>query len=522
MNKIRFFFFLSAIICLCSGIAEAQDPAAADKLKQLQADIDLLKLENTKSQAQQQALATQLAIATSKTDLSQVKEKETAANEAAIASARATVAAQQAAALKSTFPTDKVTPLDGKITTDKDYTFPPQLLAYSASQELASGIARRVIDILQARHTTSHTEPRILIYQITDAFAGQRAAYAQLLQRAEFIGQQLGETHKQFTSAKDTIQKLAEPKQSAMEFINKAKTALSGPGAKMVPVAGLDALKSANDGITAVNSTVQTLIQLISLFRTETTITSASIGLDIDALSAQLGHALQSSSFAPIVEYPSLLSVSDSPAIQALHQMSEKQSLVSPDTLNIDTLVAQVNTRQVAVEEQIKQQLPLGTPPSEEISKILVLATKMAKDDQQVNLNRLTDLRQRLVTFDQLAIGIDKSLQTPDEKTGATALSAILKAEALLLELDRPNTYSMLIKVVAAGGATKIDRNLFTGSKIRHLGGAVFVITLADREGTILFTNVPRGFLGYSKLVSTGGDIEQDIQTHAPRSGFHR
>jgi len=508
MNKIRFFFLLSAIICLCSGIAEAQDPAAADKVKQLQADIDLLKLENAKRQE--------------KADLSQIKDKETAANEAAIATSRATVAAQQAAALKSTFPTDKVTPLEGKITTDKDYTFPPQLLAYSASQELASGIAPRVIDTIRARHTTSRRQPRILIYQTTDALPGQRAAYAQLLQRAEFIAQKLGQTHSQFISAKDTIQKLAEPKQAATEFIDKAKAMLPGPKTQMIPVAGLDALKSANDGITAVNSTVQTLIQLISLFRTETTITSASVSLDIDALSAQLGYALQSSKFAPIVEYPSLLSISDSPAITAIHQMSQEQSLVSPDTLNIDALVAQINTRQIAVEEQIKQQLPLGTPPSEEISKILALATKLAKDDQQVNLNRLTDLRQRLVTFDQLANGIDKSLQTPDEKTGTTALSAILKTEALLLELDRPDTYSMLIKVVAAGGATKIDRNLFTGSKIRHLGGAVFVITLADRKGNILFTNVPRGFLGYSKLVSTGGTIQQDIQPQKSTSRLPR
>jgi len=501
------------------SITVAQTPSAAstpaDTLKQLQAEIDLLKLKNAELQEKQQGLAT-------KADLSQIKEKEAAANEAAIATSRATVAAQQAAALKSMFPTDKVTPLEGKITADKDYTFPPQLLAYSASQQLASGIALTVIDILRARQTTSHAEPRILIYQTSDALPGQRAAYGQLLQRAEFIGQKLGETHSQFTLAKDTIQKLGEPKQSATEFINKAKATLSGPGARMIPVGGLDALKSANDGMTAVNSTLQTLIQLISLFRTDTTITSASVSLDVDALSAQLGYALQSSRLAPIVEYPSLLSVIDSPAIKALYQMSEKQSLVSPDILNIDTLVAQVNTRQVAVEEQIKQQLPLGTPPSEEISKILVLATKLAKDDQQVNQNRLADLRQRLVSFDQLAGGMDKSLQIPDEKTGTTALLAILKTEALLLELDRPNTYSLLIKVVAAGGATQIDRNLFTGSKMRHLGGAVFVVTLADRKGTILFTNVPKGFLGYSKLVSTGGNIEQDIQTRATRSGRAR
>jgi hypothetical protein len=79
------------------------------------------------------------------------------------------------------------------------------------------------------------------------------------------------------------------------------------------------------------------------------------------------------------------------------------------------------------------------------------------------------------------------------------------------LTKDQPNTFSVLLKAVAGGGATRIDRNLFTGSKLRQLGGAVFITTLTDNKGTILFTDVSTGFLGYSKLQSTGGTVHNDI-----------
>ena len=115
---------------------------------------------------------------------------------------------------------------------------------------------------------------------------------------------------------------------------------------------------------------------------------------------------------------------------------------------------------------------------------------------------------------------IDKALETVDDKTGMTPLVGIMKTEALIAALDQPNTYSVLLKAVAGGGATRIDRNLFTGSKLTQLGGAVFITTLTDNKGTILFTDVSTGFLGYSKLKSIGGTVRNDVtvdEIEAPR-----
>lgn len=111
----------------------------------------------------------------------------------------------------------------------------------------------------------------------------------------------------------------------------------------------------------------------------------------------------------------------------------------------------------------------------------------------------------------QIAATLDKNLQTPDDKTGIAPLGNMIKLERAINLLDQPKTYCLLVKVVDGGGATKTTKNLFTGTKITHLGGAVFISTLVNNTGSVLYTNVSKGFLGYSKLASTGGIVQQDL-----------
>ena len=145
-----------------------------------------------------------------------------------------------------------------------------------------------------------------------------------------------------------------------------------------------------------------------------------------------------------------------------------------PHGVDIEAMIAALNTREQVIEEQIKLQNPVGNPPSDDAAKISALAITLAKERSQLRIARLTRLRQDLTAVDQIATTLDKALQTPDEKTASTPLATIVKAEALIRELSSANTFSLLLKVVTAGGATRIQENLFTGSKLRHLGGAIF------------------------------------------------
>lgn len=519
-----------ALIFFGAVIATAQE--TTDRMTRLQADIDLLKLENAKLQQQKEVLANQLSIATTKADLADITSKQTAANQAAIATAKATQAQQEAAALTAAFPTNKVTPLTGTTTVDKDYAFPPLVLAYSASEQLVSDLAIRISVILQSRRTKSNTAPRLLIYQATDTLPAQRAAYAQILRRVQSITDTLATYETRFKTASEEIKNLPEPKLSAAIWIDEARAALAtptptptGPLPTASPIGRmgfLPALETANEGLTAVNGTLQTVIQLISLFRTDTTIATVPVTIDMDALAAQFGHCLQDSTLAPIIQYPSLLLADDSIVLKTLGEMKNQESLVSPRSVDIDNLILFLTARQLEVEEQIKRQLPLGTPPSDELAKIAALATRKSKDYQQANMNRLIDLKQRIVALDQIALALDKSLQTVDDKTGIAPLSSIVKTEALVNALSNPNTYSVQLKIVAGGGATKIDKNLFTGSKLSQLGGAIFVTTLSDSKGKILFTNLSKGFLGYSRLKSTGGVVQQDLMPQKVQTSSRR
>ena len=199
----------------------------------------------------------------------------------------------------------------------------------------------------------------------------------------------------------------------------------------------------------------------------------------------------------------------DSLILKKFGEMNNREGLLAARALEIDVFSRDLTLHQGIIEEQIKKQP--ARPAPEDTARITALAISFAQEDNQRRTATLNDLKQRGASLEQLVSGIDKALETVDEKTGMTPLASIMKTEALMTALDRPNTFSVLLKAVAGGGATRIDRNLFTGSKLRQLGGAVFITTLTDNKGTILFTDVSTGFLGYSKLQSTGGTVRNDV-----------
>jgi hypothetical protein len=441
--------------------------------------------------------------------------------EAEIASSRASMAKSRADTVTANFPTNKVTPLDGTATVS-DFAFPPQLLAYSASEQMISSVTAKLCAVIGRKAKGA----RVLVYQAGDSLTSSRAAYRQLVARTGDINTSLVKLQGEFGLAQVRIQQLPGPAKAAARYIEDAKNALAGPKpSPAAPSVGpnvfmhtegmsfIGGLQTANEGITAINSTLQSVLQLIALFRTNTDIKGTSITLDVDALLAQYAHALQNSGSGIRVEYPSLMVVDDSPLLSAVGTMAGNASLLATRPAEIDVMVGGLGTREKEVEEQIKSQLPLGTPPSEELKNQQGLALDLAqKEYQALAVAVLPDLKQRITNSVSLATTLDKSLQTADDKTGVAPLSAIVKLEAAMLALAQPNAYSLLVKVVNGGGATKTDRNLFTGTKITHLGGAVFITTLVSNAGRVLYTDVSKGFLGYSKLASTGGIVRQDLR----------
>lgn len=462
-------------------------------------------------------------------------ESALAKAEAEIAASRAAIAKSHAEAVTATFPTDKITPLEGNATV-KDYSFPPQLLAYSASEQMTSSLAAEVCAAIRRASAGGCKGATVLVYQASENFTAQRAAYKQLLIRSQKIGGNFVRLDADLKQITDAVRDLAPPPEAAAEFIAKARDELQGPqpmatppaiekssdGAATTGLKALGPLSAAGDTLTAVNSTLQTVLQLIALFRTNTDIIGTTVKLDPDALLAQYAHALQSSGTGLRVAYPTLLTGNDSTILESFNSMAEKQSFMSGRLAQIDLGIASLETRQKVVEEQIKLQLPLGPNPSEAIAKQQALALKLAYQVYHAfAVVLLPDLKQQISGVVQMAVTLDKNLQTPDEKTGISPLGNMIRLERAIHLLEQRNTYCLLVKVVDGGGATKTTKNLFTGTKITHLGGAVFISTLINNSGGVLYTNVSKGFLGYSKLASTGGLVQQDLAARTanrPRS----
>lgn len=492
IKRTKLVFFICAFIPGVP-IAPAQEPTATPdaQLRQLQAEYEREKLK------------------------------------ADIATQRATQAAQQAAALKSAFPTTAVDNKLGTTDVSSNYDFPPQLLAYGAAEELVSDLTAEILPILQENHRRSSRPIQVLICQASASPNELRGVYRQVSAKINTIITMIGETQSELPEVNDAI--AADPPEvAAQRFVEQAR---GGP---------TPGFRSIIAGVTAVTSVVQSVVQLISLFQSETKIVGTTVTLNSDAIAAQFGYSFRRMDPRIGIKYPFLLPSSSSGLVQQLTNLANKQQESWKTTSDIGKALFSLQGRQAIIEQRIHSALdPTPAPtttaapsttsptptssetptkPKEEDSKkndtILKTALALASANLQGYTGRLNAIKERLAALDTTANAIDTALQGVDGKSGVSALSVIAKNEALWNAMDNTDTYSVLISVAGGGGATKTSRNLFTGTHVTHLGGAILITTVTDSSGRVLFTKLSKGFLGYAKLKSLGGSINQDLPRH--------
>ena len=495
-------FFICALI---QGvpIATAQEPTATPdaQLRQLQAEYEREKLK------------------------------------ADIATQRATQAAQQAAALKSAFPTTAVDNKLGTTDVSSTYDFPPQLLAYGAAEELVSDLTAEILPILQENHRRSSRPIQVLICQASASPNELRGVYRQVSAKINTIITMIGDSQSELPEVNGDI--AADPPEvAAQRFVEQARGGL-------IPT---PRFRSIIAGVTAVTSVVQSVVQLISLFQSETKIVGTTVTLNSDAIAAQFGYSFRRMDPRIGINYPFLLPSSSSGLVQQLTNLANKQQESWKTTSDIGKALSSLQGRQAIIEQRIHSALdptptPTTSPPSttspaptpsdtaakpkEEESKknenpILKTALALASANLQGYTGRLNAIKERLAALDTTANAIDTALQGVDGKSGASALSVIAKNEAQWNAMDNTDTYSVLISVAGGGGATKTSRNLFTGTHVTHLGGAILITTVTDSSGKVLFTKLSKGFLGYAKLKSLGGSINQDLPRHVESNKTRR
>jgi hypothetical protein len=222
-------------------------------------------------------------------------------------------------------------------------------------------------------------------------------------------------------------------------------------------------------------STVKSVIDLVSLFRTDTDIKGKEITIDESALVAELANELKSNSQIQVY-HPLLYPIDVNPE-------EPSELLLLPMTLNYLKSKAE--------------------------AKIAEHQDKISIKDQAKDKSAIDELQRKIAHLQALNGGVDKiidNLMKVDETTGLNALTSLVRASNLNGLLEEGDGYILYLKIQKAGGNNKTTKNLFTGSKLYHSGGSIISYMLFDADGSIKLSKTIPYYLKYMK----SGDLAKD------------
>lgn len=124
---------------------------------------------------------------------------------------------------------------------------------------------------------------------------------------------------------------------------------------------------------------------------------------------------------------------------------------------------------------------------------VAAAAKKQVIEDVEMVLEKLKSANQRA---DQVLLGFIATT----EKQPISPLIQLIKSERLATMLNKPSTYALNLRAVAAGGNTVATNNFWTGPKLFHSGGAVLAYTLIASDGHFVGGGVLDSHTGYVRL----------------------
>jgi tetratricopeptide (TPR) repeat protein len=396
----------------------AQEPPNSE-IEKLKQEIELLKQQKEKILAEKALKEAQSVDQNEKLR----KEKERADLEKAKAQA-------ERDALEARLPKTEAKALEGKITIDTDVVIESQIMAHKSMLGIAEEISKEI------KEAESNLK-RVIIYNERDINV---LAHYQAIK-------------------------------SQIEFLKKRYDQLL-PKPEVEMKLGIPALLAPEVGTTLIKS----VIDLISLFRTDTDIKGKPVTIEEVALVSEVTRKVKDQYrdieiVYPMVYLPGLLSTGIAGAPEILKNIF----VVSDLKAKADQFILEVQSK-----EDQKQDA----------------ATK----SKVLQLKALNEQFEKLASY----------LTTTDEKTGINGLTVLLKAEVLSTNINKEGSSILYLKILNAGGNNKITRNLFTGSKLYHSGGSIVSYILFDKSGMIKASGTLYNDLGYTKADKISNNFKPD------------
>jgi len=220
---------------------------------------------------------------------------------------------------------------------------------------------------------------------------------------------------------------------------------------------------------------VDTALQVLALFKVDTSIAGAEVTLDDFAIYAMIASKLRASSI-DVVYLPSYYPNVFGPPPPALKiyklfgDLNQKQFDLGDFSATIDQRKADLAKRQTAETDNACKAL------------------------YQVDLDALaarqTEVKETQTLLGQIIAGLTK----PDDQTGLNLIHTFATAEQLATAF--PSAYLLQVKPIAAGGSTKTTTNIL-GSKLSFSGGSIISFMLFDTSGAVVAAGTSPLYGGY-------------------------
>lgn len=256
-------------------------------------------------------------------------------------------------------------------------------------------------------------------------------------------------------------------------------------------------------GVDAVNSALQSAVNLLSLLKTDTTIGSSEVAPDTDILDHAVAGLLSAAGvnvFYPSKLIPGLFTVNSSPLVlDSIHGVvGSRQKAAEMLSLLADKLA---DEKESLSEKKIDQPTFDEFATKEKIAEDTIKAAIAAADTETNALTSSSDSTSSLTTLLR-AEAIYEAICGTDTKCANPAL---------------PESPTLLwINTERAGGSYKTKKNiltLFTGPALFHSGGVVVTWALYDSSGRFLAGDTETGYSGYVRNGDIGSAIDVDFGT---------
>jgi hypothetical protein len=333
-------------------------------------------------------------------------ELERLKKELARATAEAQLAEQRTKILTQSMPASDTKALEASTTVDSATIIESEILAYEMLRHVARRIATHVAGLIKGKSIVMHNEADMTALAMFGTFRTQ-----------------LG----QLAAAFDAV--LPEPAHPPVEALSLE---LIIPAATMA---------------------VKSVIDLLSLFRTQRVITGVAITIDDLPFISEVAGALKNCDQPVKVYVPAVYPrPGDSAAIAAALDNTRQRSIAATDRLN-----------------------------------------------EEGDAAKNTAAQERMAQLEQIRKGYEDFVTHSD---GSAAITALVRGATMDSLLNGGNdAYVLYLKVLKAGGANEAKKSL-VGSSLKHSGGVVVNYMLFDADGTILASSTDRAYSGELDAVS--------------------